>query len=621
MSSSQRRVSSWLVAAVVVGLGPALVAGPAAATSDVGASPVGSGGVAPLVLAAPPGVSSADYPADGVAHGGAGVAGSFTFTPGSPDVVKYVHGFAGSPNPLTTVTVPAGASYTVTLTPPSYGLNVLEVYTVDSTGRRSDTAHYSFIVDAPSSSVAHWPLDTFDGHYLKDVVGGGSLTVDGTARWTYDTRWIGEATPAFDGATQFSAPAPAVDTGASYSVSAWVRLADADPSDPDPDLPTRNETAVGISGGSRSAFHLGYRMVKGEPRWAFALPAEDTGSSTTWTVASSATALTVADIGIWTHLAGSYDAATGETVLYVNGVQAGRKIRRTAAWPAAGPVTIGAAWVATANGTSRRGQTWIGQLTDVRVWNRVLTLDDLWGTESDPATGIPEVAGILAPVEVADWDFNGQLYLGCGAVWSSSYWASTLELTGCTEPYSAEQSAGYILAGPDDNEALWLNHAADGYGTDPAEPGYAVTAAGPVVPTDQSVSISAWVRPAAVDGAEQVVLREGPLSLSRSAGGQWRFSVSAGGLAVASSDTPAVAGSWVHLSGVFDTATHEARLYVDGVRQAAVGTNAVGAVSVEPLYVGAESPTSGHFAGDLDQIVVFAGALSDREAHNLYTGS
>ncbi|WP_123606983.1 hypothetical protein [Micromonospora sp. Llam0] len=73
-----------------------------------------------------PTVTSVDYPDDGVSHGGRDVAGEFTFSTSSPDVVAYVYGWSSPAG--TTVTVVLGASVTLTLTPPGEGSNALHVY-------------------------------------------------------------------------------------------------------------------------------------------------------------------------------------------------------------------------------------------------------------------------------------------------------------------------------------------------------------------------------------------------------------------------------------------------------------------------------------------------------------
>ncbi|MFI7280844.1 LamG domain-containing protein [Micromonospora chersina] len=584
----------------------------------------------------PPGVASTDYPADGTAHGGPGVSGTFTFTAGSQDVVKYVYGWIGQTTALTTVSVSAGASYTVKLTPPRFGLNVLQVYSIDKANKLSDTKPHSFLVGAPAAAIAHWPLDSIDGHFLKDVNSGTDLTANGSAAaWAPDSRLYGESTASFDRSRDLSAAVP-LDTSKSFSVAAWVNLADADPSDPDPDLPTGNWTALSKSGSKVSAYYLGFRLVDGQPRWSFMLPGADVDQNNTYAAANSSTTLTTKVVGKWTHLTGTYDSATGGLQLFVNGVLAGATTRPTAGWNAAGPLLIGGALWTTPGGTPTPTDRWRGQITDVRIWNRVLTLDDLRGTDDNPDAGTQSVAGVLAPVQVANWDFNeGAAGLSCPPASDRSYWGRYLDLYGCTEPYSPEQTTGYTGDGYDDGESLRLNAPEDEWGGTSADNGYGA-ASGPIVKTGQSLTVSAAVRIDELTGQDQVFVRqgaansqEGAFKLYMNQYGELAFTIAApdgaGGVTWfnARADSKVTAdgtGQWVHLIGVFDVGSGEVRLYVDGVRQKVVGTGAVGAESAQPLYIGGNGTWGSYLHGNIDEIKIYAGAMNDREAASLYRG-
>ncbi|MFY1598886.1 LamG-like jellyroll fold domain-containing protein [Micromonospora sp. WMMD737] len=583
----------------------------------------------------PPTVTSTAYPDDGTAHGGPGVSGSFTFVAGSQDAVKYVYGWAGQTTPLTTVTVAAGASYTVTLTPRRFGYNVLEVYSVDSASKRSDITGHRFLVNGPSAPVAHWPLDTIDGHNFSDVINQVQLTPSGTVSWAANSRIHNESTPAFAANSYLSTSGVALDTSKSFSVSAWVRMADADPSDGDPDLPTSTWTAVSKSGASLSAFYLGYRVHNGEPKWSFSLPDADSDQGPGWLHVVSSVSVAPRQVGKWTHLAGSFDAATGQVELYVNGNLAGFAVRTAAGWTGAGSLVVGAAQYKVPGGVPYMTTHWRGGLTDVRFWNRALTIDDLRGTDVSAEAGTHAIPGILAPVQVANWDFSGGLSSGCASPVSSSYWGQSLDLHGCTDPYSDGQNVGFTGDAYDDNDSLWLNHPQpDGYGAATTKTGYAA-ASGPVVNTGQSLTVSAWVRIDSLNGKEQVVVRqgrnqldEGSVALYVAASNRWAFSVltpSATGAPVwsaawADSLEQTRPGEWTHVVGVFDASAGEVRLYLNGVRQQQVATGVDGAVSSEPFYVGAGHTTWGHLAGNLDQIKVYAGAMSDREVAALHEG-
>nr|BEK69212.1 hypothetical protein KPHV_64390 [Kitasatospora purpeofusca] len=91
-----------------------------------------------------PFVTSADYPSDGLWHGAANQAGSFTFSApaGTDDVTAYVYTLDGG----TAVTVNSGATLTTSITPTTEGRRVLSVQAKDRAGNLSPPATYTFQV-------------------------------------------------------------------------------------------------------------------------------------------------------------------------------------------------------------------------------------------------------------------------------------------------------------------------------------------------------------------------------------------------------------------------------------------------------------------------------------------
>ncbi|MFF7456787.1 DNRLRE domain-containing protein [Kitasatospora sp. NPDC008115] len=91
-----------------------------------------------------PTVTSADYPSDGLWHGAANQAGSFTFTPpaGTSDLAAYVYTLDG----VAPVTVNATAGLTTSITPATEGRRVLKVQAKDRAGNLSPPAEYVFHV-------------------------------------------------------------------------------------------------------------------------------------------------------------------------------------------------------------------------------------------------------------------------------------------------------------------------------------------------------------------------------------------------------------------------------------------------------------------------------------------
>ncbi|MFJ8476182.1 ricin-type beta-trefoil lectin domain protein [Kitasatospora sp. NPDC094011] len=105
---------------------------------------VGTNVIADTVKPGTPFVSSSDYPADGLWHGTANQAGSFTFSPapGTDDTAAYVYTLDGG----TPVTVAATGALTTSITPTTEGRRVLSVQSKDRAGNLSPPATYTFHV-------------------------------------------------------------------------------------------------------------------------------------------------------------------------------------------------------------------------------------------------------------------------------------------------------------------------------------------------------------------------------------------------------------------------------------------------------------------------------------------
>ncbi|ROP35887.1 LamG-like jellyroll fold domain-containing protein [Saccharothrix texasensis] len=146
---------------------------------------------------------------------------------------------------------------------------------------------------------------------------------------------------------------------------------------------------------------------------------------------------------------------------------------------------------------------------------------------------------------------------------------------------------------------------------------YAQTA-GPVLDTTGSYSVSAWVRMDSLPGNYATAVSqdgrrvENPFYLQYGQG-RWAFSVPGGRRAtLAATPEP---GRWYHLVGVRDEAAGENRLYVDGVRAAAIPIGP-DEVSTGPLAIGRAkyAGVRGDFwHGSVDEVRAVDRALTDAE--------
>ncbi|MFV2126355.1 LamG domain-containing protein [Micromonospora sp. LOL_013] len=572
-----------------------------------------------------PGISSTTYPSGPTAHGGPGESGTFTFTAGATDVTTYVYGWSNPPS--NQVTVSPGASHTVALTPPKHGTNVLYVFSKDSAGTPSPTAPYQFLVGSPSAPIGHWPLDTVNGHGLSDVVGDADLTATGDVTWPGDTRLIGESVPFFDSVTESptniygtaTANVPELDTAGSFSVTAWVRASS---------LTTGNRTAVSQDDSDFSGFYLGFRYLGNPPApyWSFMMG--DSPATGTNHRADSTVPLTTADVGKWTHLTAVHDAELGMMRLYVNGELAAETTRAATPWTSTGPLVVGRAlWYGS------QTDTWRGEVTDLRIWDRVLVSDDLHGTNTDPQAGTQATPGILAPTSVGDWDFAGSVDCWCDEAFDVDPWSRHIYLQGWD---SDPPGAAFTNDGHDENDAAWF----DGVG------GYASTtdpftsADRPVIRTDQSFTVSAWLQ---LDGDPSDPLPTGDVVAVAQGGAQadafllgyqaateqWAFWMQSGDtnnaatLGLATSAVTPVPGEWFHLVGVYDAGSEEILLYVNGQPSGAVSLSspmtwfATGSLTLarERWNGGLQS----FFSGSIDQVTVYAGVVNPRLVLNLYS--
>jgi hypothetical protein len=527
----------------------------------------------------PPVVTSTDgrYPADdGLSgwHDGVGRGGTFTLAAnGVSDVVAYRYGLVDPP--ATDVAAPsAGGSATVTLVPSKPGLNTLFVRSIDRVGDLSAVTQYRFYVASGAPEVGLWRLDEGSGTTAADLgTGQHPLTLASGTGWT-GGRLVGSNAATFNGTSgSASTTGPVVHTDQSFSIAAWVRLTQA-PTD------TNYPTVLAQSGARYDAFELearpGVWCVNTRP------------SPTTYGLPAGACGGPIA-LGVWTHLAAVYDAAGPVLRLYVNGVQV-NQLTHTMTWDATGPAYVGTKLF---NGAWE--DFWAGDIADVHMWDRVVFPDEI------AAMSVPTLAGA--------WDLDEG---GGTTAFDNTVYQRDATLSG---------NAHWTASG----------HTADDFGalTFDGTAGWASTA-GPAVRSDQSFSVSAWVRltQAPTDSYyPSVVSQAGPSYDGfelEARPGVWcintRPSPTTYGYPTGVCGGTIALGVWTHLAAVYDAGAGTIRLYVNGsqVGQVSYRTtwNAAG-----PVYVGTKwfsGTTGGYWTGDIDAVRVYAGVLSPTDVGTLY---
>ncbi|MGI5505712.1 LamG-like jellyroll fold domain-containing protein [Lentzea sp. CA-135723] len=501
----------------------------------LGLALVAQGVLTPVALAAPdaPVVSSSVYKTSGCdpeGCGGVGVEDTFVFS-SSVDVVKFRWGFTDPPSTEVAAGVP------VRWAPETGGPKMLYVEAFDGAGVSTRTL-FEFTVKSPSPQVADWFAGddpSFDG------TGNGhdlALSAVDTAR---AGRTLGGAGAiGFDGVTSSATTGKVLDTTRGLTVSAWVRLGDG----------AVDRTVVSQQGTVESAFRLGFDA--GTQRWTFAVAEKDAAGSAQRTVRSKG----LARVGVWTHVAGTYDDASGEVRLYVDGV-----VQENVPVVKKGFSADGELWIGKALRGGTAAEAWQGDLMQMLAWNRAITAQ--------------EVRRVAVGIEVGDWTFNEGN--GKTAIDSSPY-ARDLRLNGATW---APAYAGFGL----------------GFGgTGSASSGEAVLC------TDQSFTVDVWARLDAAGPAGTVVTQRGPSGVDpftlRYDGVRWSAEMPDAAVNPAKvwrAKADAVAGTWTHLVATYDANARTLSLEV-GYRDAAEvqkstvarvsGWNSDGVLTVGQGFVG-----------------------------------
>ncbi|WP_147427338.1 LamG-like jellyroll fold domain-containing protein [Micromonospora globbae] len=159
--------------------------------------------------------------------------------------------------------------------------------------------------------------------------------------------------------------------------------------------------------------------------------------------------------------------------------------------------------------------------------------------------------------------------------------------------------------------------------------GQQISVAGTALSNTSSYTVSAWVRVTDKSVNRTAVSKDG----SRTSGfflnyvaadDRWAFSrVSADSDSAtpvrATSNTAPVLGKWTHLTGVYDTASGQMKLYVDGVRQTT--TAAVGGWNATGGYVVGRAKWAGAASniwhGGIDDVRIYGKALTDAQVADL----
>jgi hypothetical protein len=376
-----------------------------------------------------------------------------------------------------------------------------------------------------------------------------------------------------NGTSQYGTGAtPGMHTDRDFSVAAWVY----------PSSVTGTRAIVSQPGATSSAFTLGQNGAT----YTFSMTSSDVGPSTT-----TATSTTAASTSAGAHVVGVYSAEADEMRLYVNG-RSENIAAFSSAWDATGVLNVGRA-----RSAGTYGSFFAGKVDDLQVFDRVLTGDDVQDMYNTP---------------VARYDFDDA-------------GSATTAVDGSGNGADATKVSGTVT---------WQSSSHRG-GADTLDGTGYLTTSRNVLDTSQAYSVSAWVNLTATGGGNKVVVAQNATNTSPfqllyyNSGGEnvWGLlirpsdSTAVGYLAMSAS--PAIAGRWTHLVGVYDKVAGQANIYVNG---ALSGTVAVAGTfnSASTLMIGAGlygGSVGTVLQGRMDEIAVYQRALGVTDVLTIYDES
>ncbi|WP_346131736.1 LamG domain-containing protein [Lentzea roselyniae] len=498
--------------------------------------------------------------------GGVGVTGTFeldSVRSANTDVVKFIYSFTSDGGESLNKEMPADAEgkATVRWTPGTAGTQTLFVKSVDRAGNLSDVQRYEFIVLAGGHPVAYWPLDGT----LTDTNGRNALTASGNpnlaaAGYAGKGAWL-------TGVQDHLSGGPVIDTSKNFTLSAWAKL----------DSAASSGSVLSTTDAAVLSSSLYYDQA--QRRWTFGMtPATNKADLKTVHARDETQA------GVWTHLTGTYESTTKTLSLHVDGMKQGAATGLEG-WQASQLLVGRHRW----NGHDLSG--FAGSVDEIKVYDRTLNEAEI--------KALAKQAGIRAHYKIGE---------GTGTSTKDEVTGRNATLGGKIDWKTDGDFTSLLLNGPD----------AEG---NPQDAEAYVSAPAPGIRTDRSYTVSAWAKldlntrqetartivSLVHNGTSQLDLRYGGAS------GKWEFVM--GGTTVATAYR-ADLQKWVYLTAVHDTTNSEMRLYLNGVYITRTPFNGGSAQTESTLEFGRLMPgtvTGAFWKGGIDNVRVYAGALSDEE--------
>ncbi|BCB78186.1 hypothetical protein Pflav_045960 [Phytohabitans flavus] len=541
-------------------------------------------------------------------HDGVGSYGSFTFDSASTDVTAYKYQFTGASgtSPLTTSPTTGGGPVTIQWKPSAYGPHTLTVYSVDGALQESAGASCTFGVTQGRGPVVEYALTDQAGSAsavnLSDAANRATRGSGVTFGAEGPDGVLGGAA-AFDGGGQAyltSAKVNTVNTAKGFTVSAWVNATSN----------TRYQTVLSQDGVGEPGFSLG--INGGAKKWSFHMPTSDVEANVgTWQVMSTSEVV----LGKWTHLVAGFDPITDQIWLQVDRGAVVTAANRSN-WGSHGNLHIG-------RRTAKTGYTWNfqGSIASARVFDRWASADDAGYIRRVGRTAYWPLDEVTAGV-TKGYAADGTTVEPAKALTVNGDATLRQPVETCDEELNCVIDPSDLMGGGNPYVDL------DGSGDFLSSPAHLVGLRG-------SFTVAIRARLAAYcDAGEQAVLSQPGTNRSRftlsCVNHQWKVFFASGDdtgtggvtlLAGAASALPeSESGIGQHLALSYDYDQQTATLYVNGQVAAtgtATGIPAWNGTLDRGLQVGrtqtSETTYGAYFSGDMDEIRVYSGVLSQTE--------
>ncbi|GAN31510.1 LamG-like jellyroll fold domain-containing protein [Candidatus Brocadia sinica] len=304
----------------------------------------------------------------------------------------------------------------------------------------------------------------------------------------------------------------------------------------------------------------------------------------------------VNSVGGWYHVVGTYNKATGEQKLYVNGLLVNTKFH------AVGNTVVPLTYYSDMKiGNSGNNGYFNGEIDDVRLYNQALAnqeVQDLYNTFS---TGLharytfDEGSGVTA----TDTSGNGNDGAINGATWTTGKNGGALSFDGIDDFVSVP-----LMNHDEVSIAAWFyKNAKDTTNIDSIFGGYKWNS-----DVQQQEGFDLRFYKTTPDRLEFVlVTQDGSGNRTQKA---------------AVKDLVNSVGSWYHVVGTYNKATGEQKLYVNGqlvnTRNHPAGNTVVPLTLYSDMKIGQSMISNGYFNGKIDDFRLYNQAMTDQEVQDLY---